>query len=334
MYLSGLLSYGLQTLQEAQDLLHNSVRLLLLGPVARAVDEPHALELRARLGTRLQRAGLLVIPPVLGARYENGGTLNLPAGEQVRVFLARRVRHGAVPVQAALEAGPPPLLDVHVEGVVGQPALAFLCILTPHHQVDGLGHGLGEGHDVVGHLCEFGGGPGMQGLWVVARPVGALDVPVAAQEGGEALGRGVPVQGGGGSGVVPLVVLPRLGQPGEFLLNVDGGRGLGGLAVEEVEGEPRVVLEGVRHGDDAVEEVRAHPRTHGGGDGAEVVADYALDCTVAQGVHEDYDVTDEVGQGEVGQAGVVPAGGAAVATLVEGHDVVTGVGQGGHDFSP
>lgn len=50
-----------------------------------------------------------------------------------------------------------------------------------------------------------------------------------------------------------------------------GGEGWGGSAVE-----------GVRHRDAGCEEVGAHQRAHGGCDGAEVVAYYAVGFCVAQ----------------------------------------------------
>ena len=121
---------------------------------------------------------------------------------------------------------------------------------------------------------------------LVVRPVGALDVQVAAQEGGEALGRRVPLQRGDGRRVGPPVVLPRLGQLGQLALDVDaagaGGAGAGGaVAVRDVEGQTRVLLERVGHHDHAPEQVRPHQRAHGRGEGAEVVADDALHRPVA-----------------------------------------------------
>jgi len=136
-----------------QDLTYDLLGLLLLGPVAGALDELDALELGAGIGEVLHGAGLLVVAPVLGAGDEGGRALDLPAGEEVEVVLPVGVGRGAVPVEGALEAGAGPLLDEDVEVLVGHPALGLAGVLALHHHLDGLGHGLVEGHDVVvGHL--------------------------------------------------------------------------------------------------------------------------------------------------------------------------------------
>lgn len=98
-------------------------------------------------------------------------------------------------------------------------------------------------------------------------------------------------------------------------------------------------FEWVGHHDEGFEHVWPHPRAHGGRDGAKVVAHDAIHLTISQGIDEYDNVSDQVGGGELGHIcfgidGVVPARGPAVAPLVEGHDIVAGVCQGGHHFPP
>jgi len=124
--------------------------------VPRALDEPQEPEIRADgpVGHLLDGPGLLVRAPVQPARDVRAWRLDLLAREDVEVARvpAPRSRPDAVPVQAALEARPRVLGDVHGKVLVREPgvgaSLGFVGLLG-HVDGDGLGHGRLQRHDVV-----------------------------------------------------------------------------------------------------------------------------------------------------------------------------------------
>jgi hypothetical protein len=172
------------------------------------------------------------------------------------------------------------------------------------------------------------------------RPVGRLEVKVAAQELVEGRTGGMGHFGVGGWGaVVPFVVFAGTGEGGEFGLNVGRfwGPGSGGLGAEGgggAEGDCRWAFGGVGHENEAVEEVWAGESAEVGGHGAEVVADNGGSGGIAQRGDEGDGIFDQV-EGAEGVARKWFGGvSAAVASLVEGDGMVALGGEEGEDLAP
>src|SRR5438270_320698 len=140
----------LRLLEELQQQAANLRRLLLLHPVACAIDQMTADHLRAC--TRLHglvNAGTLVSAPVLFPGNEARGHVDAAAG--IGLELGTECAGGAatVPLQAALEAGAPIFGAVESELVVGQPCVGRNSLLRGHFLGHRLSHVAGEIHDVI-----------------------------------------------------------------------------------------------------------------------------------------------------------------------------------------
>ena len=182
---------------------------------------------------------------------------------------------------------PAVLRAVHAQLVVGQPLARCDLGRGRHLRCHGLRHPLVQVHDVVGgHLRQLVGGPRLQRERLILLPVRALVVVVGAQEGVDALRTVAHVVVGLARRVVPLVVLARARQRGQFRVNVGSGRAcrraslrrsVGG--VERQRGRARKRSAHQHHG---AEHVRPHERTPGRHRRAEVVSDHGRHAAVAE----------------------------------------------------
>src|ERR1700704_4864736 len=109
-------------LHELQQQVTDLLWLLLLHPVAGAVDQMTAEHARAGGGLhRLEYAGALVCAPILSARDEAGGNIDGAAGISLE-FGDERARGAAtIPLQPALESGAGIFRAAEGELAVGQP---------------------------------------------------------------------------------------------------------------------------------------------------------------------------------------------------------------------
>ena len=99
-----------------------------------------------------------------------------------------------------------------VEGkfAVGQPGVGGDRGRRRHFRRDGLGHGAGKIHHIIGRqLCQFVRGPRLERIGLVGFPVRALVMVIGAQEIMHALRRALHVGVGLARRVVPLIMLAR-----------------------------------------------------------------------------------------------------------------------------
>ena len=173
----------------------------------------------------LEIAGALIGAPVALAGDEHRRHVDRAAGEQLQFGIVEALGAGAVPLQSALKSGALVFAAVDAELVVGEPPAGGDLAGGRHYRRDGLGHVLVEIHDVVGrHLRQLAGGPGSQRIGLVAAPIRALVVEIPAQKGVDAL-RAMPhVVIGGPGRVIPLVMLARPVELGQFIMNAGAGR--------------------------------------------------------------------------------------------------------------
>ena len=138
--------------------------------------------------------------------------------------------------------------------------------------------------------------------------------------------------------VVALVVLAGARQARHLLVDVRAGRGLRPRAAAgSVEGELRRAAERGAHQRHGPEDVRPRHRRPRGDGRSEVVADHRVHRAVAERRDQRQRVAHRVQAAERTETAVVvraPAGGAAVAALVGGDDVVARVGQRRQDVPP
>jgi hypothetical protein len=93
--------------QKFDEQLAHALGLLLLNPVARALDAMATQHPRARrILHALEAARDLIRPPVTLARDEDRGDVDRPAGEQLKLRVVGARRPAAIPIETALESGP------------------------------------------------------------------------------------------------------------------------------------------------------------------------------------------------------------------------------------
>ena len=281
---------------------------------------------------------LLVGAPVAFSGDEHGRHVDAAPREHLQFGV--EVAHGAaaIPLQAALESGARIFAAVDLQLGIGQPCAGRDRRGRRHVARDGLGHVVRKIHHVIGrqprHLVGRQAGQRMR---VILRPVGAFHVVISAQEGVQAL-RGVHHVGIGFAGrVVPLVVLARARQRrerGQHRAEARCGRWWSRRGGGE--GQCRWSGERRTHQHHRAEHVGAQQCAPRGHRGAEIMADH-VDRAITQCRHQPERIAHQVEHAErrkVAVVAVVPAGGAAVTTLVGRDHVVAGCGQGRHHLAP
>src|SRR6266849_6345709 len=138
-------------LQKLRQELAHPRRLLLLYPMAGAIDQMAAQHSRAQaLLHPLEIAGTLVRPPILFSRDEDRGHVDRPAREQLQFSGVDAFRPAPIPLQTALE--PVALVFGAVDGELAlrKPSAGRDLGGGRHLGRYGFGHVLGQIHDVVG----------------------------------------------------------------------------------------------------------------------------------------------------------------------------------------
>jgi hypothetical protein len=117
-----------ERLQEAEQRGDHRLGLLLLHPVAGAVDPVAATQVGQRTGLHgLVRPGHLEHPPVLAAGDEAGRHLDAPSAEQAQLRAVRRIDGAAVPLQPTLQPGACELAAYTASSSSGSQRLAAIC---------------------------------------------------------------------------------------------------------------------------------------------------------------------------------------------------------------
>ena len=136
--------------------------------------------------------------------------------------------------------------------------------------------------------------------------------------------------------VVPLVMLARPRQRGEFAMHGVCGCGLC-RTIGGVERQRRRAGERRAHHRDRAEHVRPDQRAPGRDRAAEIMADHGIDGAIAESGDQPERVAHEIRQAERGEVAVVigvPSRGAAIAALVRRDDVIAGFGKRQHHLAP
>src|SRR5215831_1877686 len=205
--------------------LADPLRLLLLHPMAAAVDQITAQHSRASaLLHALEIPGPLVGPPIALPRDKKRGDVDRTAREQLQLAVKPAPRPAPVPLQSTLEPGSFVFAAVDGELVFREPPAGRALGGRRHLGRHGFRHVLVQIHDVVGwHLGQLTRGPGFQRERLVAAPIRTLVVKIAAQKGMNALRTVAHIGIGGPGGVIPLIVLARPIELCQLLMDV--GRG-------------------------------------------------------------------------------------------------------------
>ena len=201
-----------------------------------------------------------------------------------------------------------------------------------------LGHVLVQVHYVVGrHFRQFAGGPGFQRERFVPGPIRALVVEIASQKGMDPL-RAAPHVGIGRPGrVIPLVMLTRAVQLGQFIMDAVFGRFRLRRVVGGVEGQRRRAGKGRAHQSHRAEHVVAHEGAPGCDRSPEIMPRDHRDIAIAERRDQPQRVPDRVQNAKRAEVPIifrVPPGRAAIAPLVGRHDPEARGGERQHHLSP
>ena len=163
--------------------------------------------------------------PIALAGDEDRRHIDRATGKELELGRVDVLGSAAIPLQAALEAGPRIFAAVDLELVFGEPRAGGDLLRRGHMRRHGLGHPLVEIHDVVArHLGELFGRETVELERLVAAPIGALVVVVGAQEGVHALRAVAHVGIRLARRIIPLVMLTRTWQGGERLMDIEHRR--------------------------------------------------------------------------------------------------------------
>lgn len=232
-----------QTLNKVKHLLDDFVRLFLLDPVSGTINQLDALEIDTLITHCLNDSRFLVSAPIFASGNEQARHLDFLACKELHIFHPLVAGADPIPIQASLEAIPTELLDVDIEVLIRQPARRpfphrVRCLAIHGHRDSFLHVCMQRHHVIVRQFGQFRCRPFLQGMRLIPRPVGRLEMEVTAEEGVQLIGWKSHFRSCRGGGIVLFVVLSRFRQVGELRVDIFGlgGCWLGGR-VGSVEGE-------------------------------------------------------------------------------------------------